>query len=275
MLAHRLGLRTVVTHPVYYLEPGQAALQRTLAAMRLNLPLSRLPASAAAPPGAFFVPAGEVEERHPHFPAALQATAEIAERCRFELPLGVAHMPAVPLPPGLSAAEHLRRKAYEGARRLYGRISARVRERLDHELEVIASMGFEPVFLIVEEILDFARADGRALLLARLGGFLAGGALPGHHQPRPAAPEPVLRALPQPGPHHPARYRYRPVLAPAGRGHPACLRHLRRGAGGHGGDDQPLPAALGAGRCGQGARPGLRRGPRAGRASCRMPSGPA
>jgi DNA polymerase III alpha subunit len=73
---------------------------------------------------------------------------------------GVAHMPAVPLPPGLSAAEHLRRKAYEGARGLYGRLSARVRERLEHELQVIASMGYEPVFLIVDELLEYARRSG-------------------------------------------------------------------------------------------------------------------
>jgi len=31
--------------------------------------------------------------------------------------------------------------------------------RLDHELEVIARMGFEPIFLIVEDILNFARQN--------------------------------------------------------------------------------------------------------------------
>ena len=160
MLAHKLGLHTVVTHPVYYLTPEQAPLQRTLAAIRLNQPLARLPAQAAAPQGAYFVDPAEVERRYPHFPAALQATAEIAARCKFDLPLGVAHMPTVPLPPGLTAAEYLRGKAEQGAQRLYGRITPAIRERLDHELETIARMGYEPVFLIVEEILDFARRTG-------------------------------------------------------------------------------------------------------------------
>ena len=35
-LAQHLGLPTVVTHPIYYLHPEQATLQRTLAAIRLN-----------------------------------------------------------------------------------------------------------------------------------------------------------------------------------------------------------------------------------------------
>jgi DNA polymerase-3 subunit alpha len=157
MLAHKLALPTVVTSPVYYLKPEQSALQHTLAAIRLNQPVDKLPASAFAPNGAHFVSTGEMESRYPHFPTALAASSEIAARCKFNLPLGVAHMPTVPLPPGLTAADVLRRKAEEGANRLYGKISPAVRERLDHELDVIARMGYEPIFLIVEEILDFAR----------------------------------------------------------------------------------------------------------------------
>ncbi len=160
MLAHRLGLPAVVAHPVYYLTPEQANLQRTLASIRLNQPLDRLPDRALAPAGAHFAGSQEIESRYQHFPAALAATQEIADRCKFDLPLGVAHMPTVPLPPGLSAAEHLRRKAEQGARRLYGESRPEIRERLDRELAVIARMGYEPIFLIVEEILDFARRTG-------------------------------------------------------------------------------------------------------------------
>jgi DNA-directed DNA polymerase III PolC len=159
-LGRRLSLPLVVTHPVYYLSPKQASLQRTLAAIRLNQPLDRLPVDAAAPPGAHFVPAREMERRFAAFPTALAATGEIAARCKVELPLGVPHMPGVPLPAGQTAASHLRQKAEAGARRLYGTISPQVQRRLDHELDTIARMGFEPIFLIVEEILDFARKTG-------------------------------------------------------------------------------------------------------------------
>ena len=150
----------VVSHPIYYLTSAQASLQRTLAAIRLNSPVERLPIGAAAPEGSHFVSSREMETRFRGFRAALAATQEIAERCRFDLPLGVPHMPIVPLPEGLSASQFLRQKAEAGAVALYGRITPEVRLRLDHELEVIANMGFEPVFLIVEELLDFARKSG-------------------------------------------------------------------------------------------------------------------
>jgi DNA-directed DNA polymerase III PolC len=159
MFAHKLGLPTVITHPVYYETPEQANLQRTLAAIRLNQSLEQIPADAAAPAGAYFVTSSEMEARFHNYPTALDATQEIAARCKFDLPIGVAHMPTVPLPAGQSAAQYLRGKAELGAQKLYGQITPQIQARLDHELSVIAGMGFEPIFLIVEEILNFARQE--------------------------------------------------------------------------------------------------------------------
>jgi DNA polymerase-3 subunit alpha len=159
-LARRLSLPLVVAHPVYYLDPAQRPLQETLSAIRLNCTRHRLPAGAAAPAGAHFLPPAEVESRFRGSRRALNATQEIAERCAFDLPLGVPHMPAVPLPEGLTASQYLRQRAEDGARRIYRRITPAVRLRLDHELEVISAMGYEPVFLIVEEVLDYARRTG-------------------------------------------------------------------------------------------------------------------
>lgn len=155
-LGRRLGLPLVVTHPIYTLTAAQAGLQRTLAAVRLNQPISQV----SVPAGGHFVSAKEMEVRFRSFPAALAASAGIAARCQFHLPLGVAHMPTVPLPPGQSAAQTLRQKAEQGALHLYGEITPPIRARLEHELDVIANMGFEPIFLIVEDILNFARQTG-------------------------------------------------------------------------------------------------------------------
>ena len=60
----------------------------------------------------------------------------------------------------MTAAQHLREKATQGAIQLYGEITPVVQDRLDHELEIIARMGLEPIFLIVEEVLNFARQKG-------------------------------------------------------------------------------------------------------------------
>lgn len=159
-LSQKLHLSAVVTHPVYYLTPNQAGLQRTLTAIRLNQRLAELQPAATAPEDAWFVSGREMQARYRYFPAGLEATLEIAQRCKFDFPLGKTYMPIVPLPPDMTAAQTLRAKAEDGARRLYGRLTPSIQARLDQELQVITEMGYEPIFLIVEEILAFARQNG-------------------------------------------------------------------------------------------------------------------
>ncbi len=157
-LAHAAHLPILATHGIYYLTPAQAALQRTLAAIRLVTPLANLPDTAAAPPAANFLDQNEMDALFEELPQALEASIDIASRCRLELPLGTAKFPQVPLPPGHTAIQVLRQKADAGARRLYGKITPEIRARLDHELATIGERGYEAIFLIMEEIIQYAHA---------------------------------------------------------------------------------------------------------------------
>jgi DNA polymerase III subunit alpha len=155
-LAKRLGLPVAATHPVYCVYPEQAPLLRTLAAIRLNRTLADLPSEAVPSRGSYLIPPVEFSRRFESIPIAIEGSRDIAARCQIELPLGRTNYPKVPLPEGFSASQALRQKAENGARRLYGMITPAIRERLDHELEVIQGRGYEPIFLIVEELLNFA-----------------------------------------------------------------------------------------------------------------------
>ncbi|CAA9393313.1 MAG: DNA polymerase III alpha subunit, partial [uncultured Quadrisphaera sp.] len=66
---------------------------------------------------------------------------------------------------------------------------------------------------------------------ARLGRRLDRRVRPGDHRPRPAAPRPDLRAVPQPRPRLDARLRRRLRRAPPRRGDPLRHREVRRGPG--------------------------------------------
>ena len=106
-LARQLGLPTVIMHPIYYLTPEQAGLQRTLTAIRLAKTITTLPKDAGAPPDAYFISAQQMQERYQQYPKAIAATREIAERCKFDLPIGSSQMSKVPLQDGVTAAQHL------------------------------------------------------------------------------------------------------------------------------------------------------------------------
>jgi DNA-directed DNA polymerase III PolC len=164
-LAHGLGVPCAATHTVAYLQPEQAGLQRTLAAIRLNKPVQALTPADVAPPEAWFLPPGELQRRFEHYPQALAGIEQIAERCHCTLPLGQARFPQANVPEGLSAMQALRQRAEEGMRRLYCPAPAceppaEVVQRLEHELEVIEQTGFEALFLVMAEIVAFARREG-------------------------------------------------------------------------------------------------------------------
>jgi DNA polymerase III subunit alpha len=159
-LANRLKLPVTAAQPVHYLLREQAELGRLLAGMRLNLPISDVPEEACPPANAHFAPAEEMVQRFTSFSGALEGTLEIAERCSLELPLGKPRFPHWDLPPGESEVDLLRARAEAGAVRLYGGIDARIRQRLEHELEIIGGAGYASLFLVMEEVLQYTRQVG-------------------------------------------------------------------------------------------------------------------
>jgi DNA-directed DNA polymerase III PolC len=156
-LAKKVHLPPVAIHPISFIRADEAPLIRTLTAIDSNRTIQEVPDSPVASPRAFFLSPQEMEERYGSMPEAIEATMEIASRCRLNLPLGVAKMPGVGIPKGMKAVQYLRQRADKGLRKLYRPVSAVIQQRFDHELEVIAERGFEPIFLIVEELLNFAR----------------------------------------------------------------------------------------------------------------------
>ncbi len=156
-LSQQTRIPLVGTGSVYYLDPEQHRLQELLSAIRLNTPLSALPPGASAPQGSWMAGAEDMEARFAHYPAALAGVQEVLERCRLELPLGKQVYPRIHLADGKTPLESLREKAFSGAGRLYGEITPEIWARLEHELSVIESSGYASLFLIMEEVIQFAR----------------------------------------------------------------------------------------------------------------------
>ncbi|MGI6344222.1 MAG: DNA polymerase III subunit alpha [Bacillota bacterium] len=95
------------------------------------------------------------------YPDALANTLVIAERCQLQLPLGEYRFPYFNLPEGQTAESYLRQLCEEGARARYGRrLPPAVTQRLEHELQVITQLGFCEYFLVVWDIVNFARQNG-------------------------------------------------------------------------------------------------------------------
>ncbi|MFM8998495.1 MAG: DNA polymerase III subunit alpha [Actinomycetota bacterium] len=104
--------------------------------------------------------AEEMREVFAEFPEACDATLEIAERCDLTLTFGDLHLPRFEPPGGRPLEAYLRDLVLAGARERYGEPGADVLARIDHELSVIGAMGFSGYFLIVWDLIRFARDSG-------------------------------------------------------------------------------------------------------------------
>jgi DNA polymerase-3 subunit alpha len=93
-------------------------------------------------------------------PQACDATLDIARTVDLHLAFGEFHLPPFDPPEGMTLDGYLRHLAYEGARARYGELTEAVTARIDHELGVIVPMGFAGYFLIVWDLIRFARERG-------------------------------------------------------------------------------------------------------------------
>jgi DNA polymerase III subunit alpha len=159
-LARRINLPVVATHNVYYLAKEDQYLQRLLTAIRHNRKIGEIENHYLPPKGSWLVSPAEMVKRFSEIPEAVHATMEITDRCQLVFPEGVRRYPQITFPDGEHPGQVLREKAYEGARHKYGFISTEIESRLEHELQVIQKINYTSLFLIMEEIIRFARRRG-------------------------------------------------------------------------------------------------------------------
>jgi DNA polymerase-3 subunit alpha len=116
----------------------------------------------------FYLKSAEEMRRVFHeLPEACDNTLRIAERVELDLVFGDRapadqrfHLPRFEVPEGKELDTYLRELTYDGARARYGELTDEITGRIDDELAVIIQMGFAGYFLIVWDLIRFARESG-------------------------------------------------------------------------------------------------------------------
>jgi DNA polymerase-3 subunit alpha len=99
----------------------------------------------------------EMAELFPDLPQTLENSQRIAEICHLELEFGRLLLPEVVTPPGKTADDYLGELCREGLKRRYPEVPTEVAERLEYELEVIRKTNFANYFLVVWDLISFAK----------------------------------------------------------------------------------------------------------------------
>jgi len=161
-LGARYNARFVATNDVHYIKQEEARLQDILLAIQTGCVLKD-PARLRMSDNSYYLrPPDEMATLFAEYPDAVNNSLLIAERCNVNLKTQGYHLPHFPVPDGETPDSYLRRLCVAGLRRRYGARAEQpqIKERLNFELSVIASMGFAAYFLIVWDLCRYAREQG-------------------------------------------------------------------------------------------------------------------
>ncbi len=157
-LGQTLELPCVAAGDVHMHRRGRRALQDVLTAIRLNTPLERAGVNLFPNGERCLRPLRRLQEIYPV--ALLAQTLLIAERCRFSLDELRYEYPEEIVPTGETPTSHLRNLTERGcAKRWPDGAPRAAREAIEHELRLIAQLKFEPFFLTVHDVVQYARSQ--------------------------------------------------------------------------------------------------------------------
>jgi len=159
-MAAERGLRLVATNNVHFATPADRRLAQSVAAVRARRSLAELDGWLPASGQAFLRSGLEMQLRFARYPGAVAHSLVIAQECAFDLRKASPRLPKQQVPPGHTPMTWLRELVREGADRLYARNRDEAEQRLQKELAVIEEKDFPGYFLIVHDIVAFAKSRG-------------------------------------------------------------------------------------------------------------------
>jgi len=161
-LGKRYNARFVATNDVHYLKPEDFYLQDILLCLQTGTVLNDPKRMKMTDRSYYMRTPEEMRQLFGDVPGAIENTLAIAERCELDLGFKGYRLPRFEVPQGYDTQTYLRKLCQEGLARRYGKVSAdsAAQKRLDYELEIIHTMGFDAYFLIVWDLCRFASEQG-------------------------------------------------------------------------------------------------------------------
>jgi DNA polymerase-3 subunit alpha len=156
-ISRETGIPLVATNDVHYIHQEDAPTHDILLCIGTNTSIYDEKRIKMAGDFFYLKSPQEMAELYQDIPQAIENTESIAEMCNLKLDFGRLHLPEIELPAEKTADQFLVDLCYEGLPRYYPNAPPEIKERLDYELEVIRKTQFANYFLVVWDIISFAK----------------------------------------------------------------------------------------------------------------------
>ncbi len=159
-LADCLGIGYVATNNVHYAKPEGHQLHDILVCIKNRTTLDK--SGRLRRPNAEFhlKPASEMAHLFKDYPKAIENSLYIAGECNVDLNFSSYRFPGFSLPDGETGVSYLAKLCREKAPERYSIVTDEVQSQLNYELDLIEKIGLTGYFLIVWDIMDYAKRNG-------------------------------------------------------------------------------------------------------------------
>ena len=156
-MSSELDIPLVATNDVHYVNQEDASAHDLLLCIGTNSSIYDEKRMKMAGDFFYLKSPQEMAELYRDVPQAVENTELIAEMCNLELEFGRLHLPEIELPEGKTADQFLADLCYQGLHQYYPHPTPEIEQRLAYELEVIKKTQFANYFLVVWDLISFAR----------------------------------------------------------------------------------------------------------------------
>ena len=159
-ISKKTGIPLVATHDIHYLKPEDAQYHDILLAVQTGNTLNDPDRLSLKDDDFCMRSPAEMAEFFKDLPEAIANTQTIADQCNLEIELHKIHLPKFDAPDNASSIAYLKMLIDERVGKRYATIAPVISDRIKYELGVIEKMGFADYFLIVQDLINWAKDRG-------------------------------------------------------------------------------------------------------------------
>ena len=158
-ISKELDIPLVATNDIHYLEKEESFAHEALLSIQTQTTLADPNRFKFNSDSFYFRTPKEMKEIFKEIPESIRNTIEITQKCNLTMDFSQMHLPHFPLPKEINDSDYLRTICQENLKSRYPKADKVVIERLEYELDTIKKTGFSSYFLIIWDLVKFAKEN--------------------------------------------------------------------------------------------------------------------
>ncbi len=158
-ISKKLNIPLVATNDIHYVKEEDAPVQDILLCIQTNRKVSDKNRMNLMDFKLYLKSPEEMAEHFSDTPEALANTQEVVAKCNLEITLGETQLPHFDVPEGETTETYLRKLTEQGLMKRFKpeEITQIHKDRMEFELSIIEKTGFASYFLIVQDMINWAK----------------------------------------------------------------------------------------------------------------------